>query len=169
MKTKHILYTLCFSLTSGLFITSCASADSEESDQYPRKGSTPITDKDVVQLDEKGLNAEQTMSFGIYDETKKQAYVYDVVAKTSTIEVPSYVSKGGKRYLVIGLGKNSFEDCTATTVNLPATIEKIEDYAFKNATKVVTINLNAPTPPTRGSDILSGATNAVILVPRTML
>lgn len=169
MKTKHIIYTLCYSLTLGLFITSCASASSEESDMYPRKGSAPITDKDVVQLDDKGLNADQTMSFGIYDETKKQAYVYDVAAKTSTIEVPSYVSKGGKRYLVIALGKNSFEDCTATIVNLPATIEKIEDYAFKNATKVVTINLNAPTPPTRGSDILNGATNAVILVPQATL
>ena len=169
MKIKYIFYTLCYLLTLGLFITSCASADSEESDQYPRKGKTPITQNDVVQLDDQRMNADKTMSFGLYDNKANQAYVYDVVAKTSTIDVPSYVSYNGKRYLVTGIGRSSFEDCAATTVNLPSTIETIEDYAFKNATKVITINLNSPTPPTLGSNILMGATNAVILVPEATL
>lgn len=56
-----------------------------------------------------------------------------------------------------------------TTVILPAGIERIEYYAFRNCSNLSCISIHAATPPTIGTGAFEGAGNFVVYVPADAL
>lgn len=161
MKRTHI--TICMAITA-LLLTGCTTP--EEYDFSNKGGTTNFGD--AILLDAHGRNPEQTIMFSENDAKANEFKVVDVTAKSSDVTIPAYVIYKGHRYTVTTLTNRAFSDCTASTVNLPATITTIESYVFGNS-QLTTINLSAIAPPALGNSILSGASNAVILVPQSAL
>lgn len=148
---------------TALLLTGCTTP--EEYDFSNKGGTTNFGD--AVQLDAYGRNPDQTITFS-ENSGSADFKVENVSAQTGEVIIPPYVIYKGRRYAVTTLTNRSFSNCKAKTVTLPATITTIGDNVFGNE-QLTIINLNATVPPTVGSRILSGAVNAVILVPQSVL
>ena len=60
---------------------------------------------------------------------------------TGDIVIPSSVTSGGKNYSVIEIESYAFKNTTITSISLPSSIKKINQYAFRDCTSLNTINM----------------------------
>lgn len=60
---------------------------------------------------------------------------------TGDIVIPSSVTSGGKNYSVIEIESSAFKNTTITSISLPSSIKKINQYAFMDCTSLNTINM----------------------------
>ena len=60
---------------------------------------------------------------------------------TGDIVIPSSVTSGGKNYSVIEIESSAFKNTTITSISLPSSIKKINQYAFRDCTSLNTINM----------------------------
>lgn len=79
----------------------------------------------------------------IYDTTSGGgAVITDYVGtETGVLNVPDSFENEGVTYPVVAIGRNAFEEATATEINLPETVEKIGIYAFYNCKYLTKSNL----------------------------
>lgn len=84
-----------------------------------------------------------TSSDYIYDTTSGGgAVITDYVGtETGVLNVPDSFENEGVTYPVVAIGRNAFEEATATEINLPETVEKIGIYAFYNCKYLTKSNL----------------------------
>ena len=94
---------------------------------------------------------------GIYylATSKTEAEVVSNPSKyTGDVVIPAEIIVDDKKYSVIRIGDNAFNDCNSLTyIELPSSITSIGNRAFYDSGGVYrTIKCNAKTPPTLGSD-----------------
>lgn len=72
-------------------------------------------------------------------------------AYTGAVRIPSTIVGSEGTYTVDTIGQNAFKSSTITLVEIPATVNFIDVYAFSSCTTLATIRCHATTPPTLGT------------------
>ena len=63
---------------------------------------------------------------------------------SGNVVIPAHVNIDGRTLTVTGIGKSAFRDCTGlSSVTLPSTIKRIDDYAFRSSSALTAVNLPA--------------------------
>ena len=75
------------------------------------------------------------------------------------VAVPESVTHEGTTYVVNEVGTNAFSDCNMTTIQMPSTIEKVSNTAFR-CNSLDTLELPCQNPPTTTS---GGAINEMVI------
>lgn len=80
-----------------------------------------------------------------FDETHKMAILQDGNSETPDLTIPDAVEYEGEDYIVIGIGISSYQVFSSSprSVSLPATVKRINAYAFNGCTLLESINLPA--------------------------
>lgn len=86
---------------------------------------------------------------GIYFDT----YYYQHTMPSGHVTIPDSVTYQGLRYSVSTIGQNAFYGCQQiTSITVPNTIVRIENWAFQSCTSLDTINWKRATPPSINYD-----------------
>lgn len=86
---------------------------------------------------------------------------------TGDVMIPAEVQKGGKTYSVTGIGESAFQYSTLTSIEIPASVTSIGDYAFGYAGNLASVTVHwTESLPYIGEDVFTDINeNAVLNVP----
>ena len=111
-------------------------------------------DRDNSTISYKAVFEKCTMGIVFQDDS-----VYQYIGSSNLIEIPS--KWNGKT--IASIGSNAFESTSITSVNIPNTVESINQFAFRNCESLETVSLKSGLK-TIGSGVFSGCTSLESIV-----